>query len=346
MLTAHKLLIEQAEERRTITYLVDERGQVTWCNSTEPLKKVLETAGIGDITKIVKKTCFEYPGYPGGLHISPCYENSGLHPDGYIAQLRTSGDEIRYSPVYYSINLAHYEQNKRNVYEFNELLRQNNLALSNGKIMDEFGERAKRIMGASANKPAYYYVRTLKDRSNIVTADLYYEMRSVLELAGTARDYNKKFRLIFSARPGLFAEIEQRSFRYAFLNLIINALMYSDAPLKICFVCAEKKNGSIIITVSDNGTKADLRRIQRFRAGQINLLDPGATDGEGIGLTLASLVSKMLHGYLLFRRTKKGGLTARIELPLSSETHLSAPQPTLYSAASDRILSSMLFKLG
>ena len=105
--------------------------------------------------------------------------------------------------------------------------------------------------------------------------------------------------------------------RQVFVNIIDNALKYTDKGDKIC-VCAEQKDGCVVIRVSDTGlgiASEDLPHVtQKFYKANMT------RRGSGIGLAVVDEIVTMHGGTLDIQSTYGVGTTVTITLPAMPET--------------------------
>lgn len=101
------------------------------------------------------------------------------------------------------------------------------------------------------------------------------------------------------------------------LNLIINAYMYCNAPVKRITVTLDEKPGKIrkkaVLTVSDNGTYVDLDRIERLSHYCNREIE--FQTRECLGLTLARDTAALHGGTISFGNSPSGGLEVTMTLP-------------------------------
>lgn len=135
-----------------------------------------------------------------------------------------------------------------------------------------------------------------------------------------ARDH--EMRLVFqnmSGAPMLMAEVDPDRLRQAIINLVSNAVRYSEAGGLITLsVALENKGKSYVIAVSDEGVgiqPKDLSRIfSRFwRAEQSRTR---ATGGLGIGLTVTQEIVDRHQGYIEVSSEVGVGTTFELHLPV------------------------------
>ena len=117
------------------------------------------------------------------------------------------------------------------------------------------------------------------------------------------------------ALPFVFGD--KNRLRQVFVNIIDNALKYTDKGDKIC-VCAEQKDGCVVIRVSDTGlgiAPEDLPHVtQKFYKANMT------RRGSGIGLAVVDEIVTMHGGTLDIQSTYGVGTTVTITLPAMPET--------------------------
>lgn len=113
------------------------------------------------------------------------------------------------------------------------------------------------------------------------------------------------------------------SLRRAIRNLLENAQRYGAPPVEIELA---REANQIMITVNDRGTglsDAEIETAKRpFYRG--NAARTGA-QGTGLGLAIVERLARQLGGSLTLRNRRKGGLAARLSLPVPPAQADSAP---------------------
>lgn len=120
------------------------------------------------------------------------------------------------------------------------------------------------------------------------------------------------------AEDGLMARADRQLLSQALANLIDNALKYAGteaSPGRLDIMLgARAADGSIVLTVSDNGpgiaAKDRVRVVERF----VRLDDARSNPGSGLGLSLAAGIVK-LHGGTMLLKDNAPGLMVEIILP-------------------------------
>jgi signal transduction histidine kinase len=119
--------------------------------------------------------------------------------------------------------------------------------------------------------------------------------------------------LEYENRSGLFINGDKNRIRQVFLNIIDNAIKYSERD-SVVSVKADEKDEEIIISVTDNGhgiSRADLPKVKMkfFKANNTRR-------GSGIGLAVADEIVSLHDGKLNIKSQQGKGTTVRITLPL------------------------------
>ena len=109
---------------------------------------------------------------------------------------------------------------------------------------------------------------------------------------------------------------DRNRLRQVFINIIDNALKYSDKE-GVVTVNAEETEGQVIITIADNGcgiSAKDLPKVKQkfYKANQ-------TVRGSGIGLAVADEIVKLHKGTLDIDSTEGVGTTVTIKIPVLIE---------------------------
>jgi signal transduction histidine kinase len=132
------------------------------------------------------------------------------------------------------------------------------------------------------------------------------------------------FRIERAIDPGpLVAEVDPEAITQAFINLLDNAIKYSDgAPEKELQVTLARQGHRALLSVRDHGigiSPGEERRIfDLFYRGR----DPrvAGVKGSGLGLTLVSHIVTAHGGRVLVKSHPGAGATFTLELPLAAGT--------------------------
>lgn len=116
--------------------------------------------------------------------------------------------------------------------------------------------------------------------------------------------------------PELYADIDSALFRRAVTNLILNALTHNPAETKVSVALDTNKNGSILLSIRDNGkglSESERSRLfERYYRGANTKEKP---EGSGLGLAIANQIVT-LHG---------GRITVKSELGVGTEFTIHIP---------------------
>jgi two-component system sensor histidine kinase VicK len=128
---------------------------------------------------------------------------------------------------------------------------------------------------------------------------------------------HRKQTLDVNCPPDLTLPTDERLLREIVGNLVSNALKYTPEGGHITVHAEEQPNGGVRIDVKDNGygiTSEDQSRIfgKFFRASNVQDKEAG---GTGLGLYLASELTRLLGGSLTFRSAENQGTTFTLTLP-------------------------------
>lgn len=116
--------------------------------------------------------------------------------------------------------------------------------------------------------------------------------------------------------PELYADIDSALFRRAVTNLILNALTHNPAETTVCVTLDTDKNGSILLSVRDNGNglseSEQSKLFERYYRGTNTKEKP---EGSGLGLAIANQIVT-LHG---------GEITVKSQLGIGTEFIIHVP---------------------
>lgn len=120
--------------------------------------------------------------------------------------------------------------------------------------------------------------------------------------------------------PDLYADIDSALFRRAVTNLILNALTHNPAETKVSVTLDTDKNGSILLSIRDNGKglseSEQSRLFERYYRGTNTKEKP---EGSGLGLAIANQIV-MLHGGRITVESKLGvGTEFTIYIPTENK---------------------------
>lgn len=116
--------------------------------------------------------------------------------------------------------------------------------------------------------------------------------------------------------PELYADIDSALFRRAVTNLILNALTHNPAETTVCVTLDTDKNGSILLSVRDNGNGlSELEQSKLFERYYRGTNTKEKPEGSGLGLAIANQIVT-LHG---------GEITVKSQLGIGTEFVIHVP---------------------
>lgn len=92
-------------------------------------------------------------------------------------------------------------------------------------------------------------------------------------------------------------------------NLLDNACKWADRQVG----CALRCNGSLEITITDDGTGCDQEQLQQLTERGVRIDE--SVSGSGLGLAIVKEIVELYDGELQFNTLDKGGLQVRVILP-------------------------------
>ena len=110
---------------------------------------------------------------------------------------------------------------------------------------------------------------------------------------------------------------DNRALRQIWLNLLSNAVKFAPEASNICVSVRQKTNGSVILSVADNGPglHADELDIMRTAFVRGSYARKKAIDGAGLGLSIVNGLAKLHEAKLAMKANHPTGLIVSIEFP-------------------------------
>jgi signal transduction histidine kinase len=117
--------------------------------------------------------------------------------------------------------------------------------------------------------------------------------------------------------PGLRILADSRRLRQMLLNLVDNAIKFSDPGGKVFVSAGLSEQGQLMLTVEDNGRgipeKDLLKVLEPFHRGDAGAYH--ATQGAGLGLSIVRSLIQVHGGHLTIDSDGKSGTTATLHFP-------------------------------
>ena len=120
----------------------------------------------------------------------------------------------------------------------------------------------------------------------------------------------------YDIEHGLFCKMDSSCLAVTVLNLLVNGYMYNNSMEKNILLKVYTENGNLIIDVWDNGTSADVEKLERYKKPFNNI--ELSSKGESLGLSLVNKFAEYFNGDLTFIKDDNG-LTVRVSLPYRHE---------------------------
>ncbi len=280
-------------------------------------------------------------------------------PDKEISIALGSGDTLKITPVKLGGRITYF---LFEVYDakavldiasplaaFREYARQNNELK---EIISELAERTsaagidpdelgiRRIMSSFSNKTALFMILSAEKAQPC--SDIY------ATLNRTCSEYSKLIscrtdaEFEFLCEEGLFCRVYKAGLGFCVSNLLSNAWLYCDAPIKKITLKAYRHDDEICIDITDNGSSADTELLEKSRQVFSGRNDSG--DSEGLGIAIADIFA-LRHGGSLGFTKNEDGLTVRLTLPFCDpENDLALFSPSAFERNESGIIRDIILK--
>lgn len=258
----------------------------------------------------------------------------GRSPAADIIPIEEAGDICGYILQFYSCSdveeLSDLSDHIRFKNNFLGNIR-NELASVVYSIEDERQELVQRgdLERLAANKKIRYSIlKVFSSTANLNEISKYYNGQYSTQLVDVskiiqsiAQDLDDAFeendcRFICKLTDGpIYMKTNSDRLRAAVCNLLVNAYMYCNAEKKECTLCVEKTPDSVVISVSDNGTNADIKALEEYKVpfGAFKNFGPG----ESLGIAVAACYCNSMGAHLEFSSPLGKQTTARMIFPAS-----------------------------
>jgi signal transduction histidine kinase len=127
-------------------------------------------------------------------------------------------------------------------------------------------------------------------------------------------------------RAGL-AYVDPTRTRQIFLNLIDNAIKFSEDGGKVTIYVEQAPSARIVVTISDKGigmSEEDIATVLS-RFGQLEFGLDRRYDGTGTGLPIARALTELQGGVLTISSRPRHGTDVRVLLPVADRTSIAVP---------------------
>jgi two-component system cell cycle sensor histidine kinase PleC len=110
---------------------------------------------------------------------------------------------------------------------------------------------------------------------------------------------------------------DNRALRQMWLNLLSNAVKFAPEASNICVSIRQKSNGSVILSVADNGPGLHADELDFMRTAFVRgtYAREKAIDGAGLGLSIVNGLAKLHEAELAMKSNQPTGLIVSIEFP-------------------------------
>ncbi|WP_337660330.1 sensor histidine kinase [Anderseniella sp. Alg231-50] len=110
---------------------------------------------------------------------------------------------------------------------------------------------------------------------------------------------------------------DNRAMRQIWLNLLSNAVKFAPDESHICIGVRQKTNGSVILSVSDNGPGLHADELDVMRTAFVRgaYARTKAIDGAGLGLSIVNGLAELHEARLALKSNHPTGLIVSIEFP-------------------------------
>lgn len=294
-----------AESSGRETFITDGSFNLLWTNSDRQILQILQGSDLNSIKKPIRKEICLKCSDGRALKLTPVINNNKA--ELYIFELYDANELL--SMLMATPVLEKY----RNKFKM--------MRDTIGKYLDNAAESIQAmdtedidsIRAISANRLAF--LNTLADESEKRSSDIgIYLKKTVLGYIGRLAERSGQFDFDTEISTGLYSTVALSSLEYAVINMFTNAFLHSvpEKKKQIC-IRAYKKDSMIVIETEDNGTDADLKKIETYRS--ISSPDIPDNENECIGISLLEMFAVKYGGSLEFELNETGGLITRILLP-------------------------------
>ncbi|MDQ6831158.1 MAG: ATP-binding protein, partial [Gemmatimonadota bacterium] len=121
-------------------------------------------------------------------------------------------------------------------------------------------------------------------------------------------------------KEGPIARADREKVQQILLNLVSNAVKFTEPGGSITFECAESENGMVATRVTDTGRGMAVDQLERIFQPfvQLDATLTRAHQGTGLGLAISRDLARGMRGDLMVEKTSPAGSTFLLTLPRAS----------------------------
>ncbi len=133
----------------------------------------------------------------------------------------------------------------------------------------------------------------------------------------------KRISLVMECPPLLKADVNPQLLEQAVVNLINNALKYSDDGRRVWILAEPKENDTLLIQVCDEGYGIEAEHLPRLfeRFYRVDKARSRKMGGTGLGLAIVKHIVQAHHGTIEVESSPGAGSTFTLALPMLQRNH-------------------------
>lgn len=293
-----------AENSGRETFITDKSFNVIWTNSESHLIQIMMIVDKQAFGAPPKKEMFVSCSDGRMLRIMPVIENGAA--ELFVFELYDPNDIIMMlmaTPVIENYK-KRYDNTRSSLFQYITEI----IGYAEVMHLREYDG----LMSYSANRMAL--LNMLTERTEKHTVDVALFLREVFSYLDKLSSRAENFEMEYHLEDGLYAYIGLGALEYVIVNMFTNSFAHCkcDGVRKLC-MRSYRSGDSIIIEAEDNGTDADLDKINRYRS--IYTPERKDFDKECVGISILEMFARKNNGRLDFYKTESGGLKTVIALP-------------------------------
>lgn len=333
MIEKLSLIIEMIENSGRIGYITDDKFHVLWTNSEKSLIELLIESNHSGISKSLKKETVIACADGTAMKITPLTHDNKLI--GYLFEQYESNSIIKMLSKTNVFNkfTDEYHNFRRSTLELLTYY----MSIPENTTDKEYAEKTDKLYSDTANLTQLFKILTSESNTRIF--DAYIPLCYCCGLMKIVSHRNA-FIIETDIQQGLFIKAERSSFEFAIMNLLLNAYVHNSARNKKISVKAETDgNDIVLISITDNGRRANLEDIEKFRT---LYKSQNTVAGEGLGITLTQIFADKYDADLTFKNTSKGGLSVNLKFKYYNIPDNNIYMYSSYSSSSTETHSELL----